>query len=250
MIPPSGTFDYVAIVPDPEDRPGPWPVRLREPLELSGDSLADSRLVGIAPRLQITDAGLTPNAGVSLGRAGLVRPKVLRAQLALIASERDRAGVSAASFHVDKVLISALRPRDVLNMTRTRGCGLGLSVIRDGELVVAVGAVMAVPLGNNVEVQIPSDLVDEVEAVFKKRDPDFELTELPVEVRVGDQRRVLYVGMHQLEQYQVWVGHGFYLGFPGVDACLALSLIGKCPAGTAQRSAMLLDSDGLSVAEW
>jgi len=244
LIPPCGTFDYVAIVPDPEDRPGPWPVRLRAPVELSGDSLADSRLVGIAPRLQITDAG------VSFGRTGLMRPKVLRTQFALIASERDRATVSAASFHVDKALISALRPRDVLNMTRTYCGGLGMSVIRDGELVVAVGAVTAVPLGNNVEAQIPSDLVDKAEAVFKKRDPDFELTELPVEVRVGDQGRVLYVGTRQLEQYQVWVAHGFYPGIPGVDECLALSLIGKCSVSAANASAMLLDSDGLSMAEW
>lgn len=224
MIPPCGTFDYVSLVPDPEDRSKPWPVRLREPVELSGDSLFDSRLVGIAPMLKMSDSGLTPDADMVSATTGLVRPNVLRTQLKLIASKRDRAHVSAASFHLDEALISVLQPRDVLNMTRTPCGGLGVSVIRDGLLVVAAGAVTAVPLGPEFEARIAAD--------------DFEFPELSAEVKVGSLT------------YDVWKGHDFLPGVPGNDECLSISLNGVCPAAAAQSSAILLDLDGLRMVEW
>jgi len=64
MMPPCGTFDYVAVVPDSApEYPAPWAVTLRHPVSPAAiDRLARDRLVGHSPTLRITDAGLTPDA--------------------------------------------------------------------------------------------------------------------------------------------------------------------------------------------
>ena len=60
-----------------------------------------------------------------------------------------------------------------------------LSVIRSGELIVAVGAVTAVPLGQEVQATIPRDLMEAAEDVFRRRDPGFHFRESPVEIAVS-----------------------------------------------------------------
>jgi len=86
VMPPCGTFDYVATV---SDRPeaGPWAVSHRTPVE-GTDRLRGFRLVGLSPTLEITDAGLTPNPGY--GR-GVWRPEVLRSRMTLRAGGRGNA---------------------------------------------------------------------------------------------------------------------------------------------------------------
>ncbi len=243
------TFDYVATVPDRlVDDSSPWVARLREPVQRTSDGLG-SRLVGASPRLQITDAGLTPNPGYT---RGVWRPEVLRSRITLIASEMEGASARSVSFHVDKGLTSALRPGDLIYTARTGCAQLGLSVVRHGQLVVAVGAITAVPLGKNAEAQIPWDLVEQMEAMFRKRDPHFSLSELPIEVRVGN-RRLLSLGRggrSGLKGYVVKVMHGFYRGMPGVDECAAISLIGACSDIAADSSALLLDTDPYEIIGW
>ena len=65
-----------------------------------------------------------------------------------------------------------LRPGDALHISRTRCAGVGLSVLRESQLVAAAGAVSAVPLGAEVTVSHPGDLVRQAEAIFRVRDPD------------------------------------------------------------------------------
>jgi len=77
VIPSCGTFDYVTIVPDPPNTDScAWEVRIRDPIEPKGDDLSDSRLVGLTPRLQIVDAGLSPDREIN-GSKWPVPPKVL-----------------------------------------------------------------------------------------------------------------------------------------------------------------------------
>ena len=251
MIPRCGTFDYVAIVPEPPNTDScPWEVRLRDPVETEGDDLSDSRLVGLTPKLRIVDAGL-PSDSETDGSKWPVPPKVLRSQITLTASDRANATVASVSFYLDKGLISALRPRDALHLVRTHSCGLGVSVIRDGQLVVAVGAVTAVPLGRSVEARIPWDLAEKAEAVFKRHDPDFGFPVLPVEVTVGNQRHIIFGGTRQMDQYSVFMINGFFPVEDGADECLAISLIGACSEVAANASAMLLDSGfALKTVEW
>lgn len=81
-------------------------------------------------------------------------------------------------------LTRAFSPGDILHVARTPCAGLGLSVLRNGCLVLAVGAISAVPLGNNVQATTPHDLVQQAEFVFQQRDPAFELHEYPIQISI------------------------------------------------------------------
>jgi hypothetical protein len=237
-------FDYVVTVPDrPGDSGFESRADVREPAATTG-SLRERVLVGTAPLVQVVDAGLTPDAGP-------LRPLVLRSRITLTATNRRSATVAEASFHIDKAVTSCMRPGDEIHMTRTGCGGLGLSVVREGALVVAVGAVTSVSLGRNVLARIPVDLIEGAEAVFHQRDPDFELTEQPIEVSVGGWRSILYGGRRTLEEYGVFVVHGFISGEPGTDECAAVYHKGLCADVPAHVSAMLMDlPDALSTSQW
>ena len=151
-MPPCGTFDYVGIVPQGVGDGG-FECRLkqREPIAITGRHQHDSRLTGIVPMMKIVDAGLTPDPGLD-------RPRVLRSRISLVAEGKGQATVAEASMHVDKSLISCCRPGDSIHLVRTECGGLGISIIRHGELVVAVGAITAVPLGPDARSSTPVDL--------------------------------------------------------------------------------------------
>lgn len=237
----SGTFDYVTIVPDDSEvRSLGWMVRLRSPLALRGDHLFDSRLVGHSPRLQISDARPTLNPGPG-------RPDVLRSRFTLIASKQDDALLSSASWYVDKDLAASLHAGDSLHMCRTGEGGLGLSAIRHGQLIFAVGAVTSVPLGERFEAAIPYDLAEKAEGRFRSRDPEFEFQELPVELRSGCDRRITYRGRFKLGDYDVWVRHGPYRGLPGTDESVSVAKIGGCSSCAANASLELLLADNLEM---
>ena len=54
---------------------------------------------------------------------------------------------------------------------------------------------------------------------------------------------VLYEGRRTLEDYGIFVLHGFRSDDdPGTDACAAIYRRGACPESAAQTSAMLLDN--------
>jgi len=243
-----GTFQYVAIVPDNFSDAAPWVASTWAPIEFTGSDRSDARLVGHSPRVEISEAGLAPDTPLGAGQRAL--PKVLRSLITLRAAERKYATVSTASFHVDRSVTSRLRPGDELYMERTGCGGLGLSIIRNGQLIVGVGALAGMPLGNDVRVRLPGDLIAHAEAVFKQRDPEFQLPELPVEVSVGDQRYLRFRGWIQFEGYEVFVEHGFFRGIPGRDECLAISLKGGCSVTAANASAELLDFGGCGLIRW
>lgn len=248
VIPACGTFDYLTIVPENmADNTNMWPVRSRGLTEQTGDSLHDDRLVGLSPTLQVTDAGRPSDAGSAVGTS---LATVSRSRFTLNASSRKGALVKAASFYVAKIMASALQPGDALHMVRTPCGGLGVSALRNGELIFAAGAITEVPLGSSVTVRIPGDLVQQAENVFKSRDPEFEFHELPIEVKAEEHVRISYGGFFELGRYQVWVGHGFYPGIPGTEECMGLGLIGICKPNAARASAQLLESNGLEMVEW
>ena len=180
-----------------------------------------------------------------------VGPRVLRSRLTLTAATSDYAAVASVSFHVDRALTMALCPRDMLCMARTACGGLAVSIIRGGQLVAAVGAVSAVPLSEFVHVRTPSDTIREAEAVFRTHDPEFAFEHLPVEIRIGEQTRLLYGARRQIGSYGVFVQHGFYRGHPGTDECVALWLSGLCPEVPAIASAQLMAlPDAVEIVHW
>jgi len=244
MMPPCGTFDYVTTVPEqPAGSLSEWEVRLRYPVKRTGSALSERRLVGYAPRLRITDAGLTPNPGPQ-------RPSVMRSRMTLTAAGPEDATDSAISFHVDRDLISLLQPGDDLHITRTSCAGLGLSIIRRGKLLAAVGAVTAVPLGNGFQAQLPFHLVEKASAVFGKVDPEFEFREIPIEFVEKKQRRILFHGPYKLGQYAVFMWHGFLPGMPGTNESAAICEASRQVPAFASVSAQLLEADPAELTRW
>src|SRR5258708_7954694 len=124
----------------------------------------------------------------ALCRSQLIRGKCARQStvrlrrqwVTLRATSTHRASIAAFSFYVDRALTNAFRPGDMLYLTRTGCGGLGLSAVRAGRLVAAVGVVTAVPLGESVSVRIPVEVVREAEHLFEKLDREFRFPELPI----------------------------------------------------------------------
>jgi hypothetical protein len=152
------------------------------------------------------------------------------------------------SFCIDRALTRMLRADDEVHVSRTATGGIGLSVLRAGELVGAVGAVTSVPLGEEVVVGCAGDLVEEAASVMRKRDPNYRVLEYPVEVRIGGETRLLHRARIHLGRYEILVVHGFLPGMPGTAECLAISLIGVCADCAASLTAPLLDAgDGFQI---
>jgi len=136
---------------------------------------------------------MTPDLRVS-PYTGYSRPKVLLSRLTLRASSGDRANVAGFSFCVDQAFTRSWRAGDVLHVARTGCAGLGVSVLRGSRLIAAIGAVTAVPHGALVNVRFPRDAIREAEGVFRGLDAGFRFAELPIEVQIESERRVLYRG--------------------------------------------------------
>lgn len=245
VMPLAGTFKYFAIVPAKfmEERSCRWHVQLFEAVDHIGEELHDSRLTGLSPRLEITDGGPTPNPSSS-------RPAVFRSRFTLTASARKNSSISSAAFYVDRDLTRSFEPGDRLHMARTGCCGLGISLLRNDHLIFATGAISSVPLGNEVRGEIPLDLVQEAEATFKRRDPNFRFRELPVQISVDGNPQIIFRGRQRLGNYDIWVEHGFLPGIPGVNECAAISLNGACGSMPASTSAQLLDGGELEMIHW
>jgi hypothetical protein len=252
------TFHYAGVVPAnrADFESGHWQLEnqsriFRDRIRTMGgpDAPVGSRLAGLAPTLTITDSGLTPNAGWNQGKW---LPSVPRAQLTLLAGGREGATVASASFHIDMGLINSLRPADTIHLVRTGSGGLAISVIRVGILAAAAGAITAVPLGSDLVACYP-DVMEAVEALFRKADPTLDwsvLTEVPIEIRNEDQRRIRCRANIELGPYRIFIVHGGYPGIPGTEACAAISRKGAGPEIATISCAQLLDGGEMEIVEW
>jgi hypothetical protein len=202
VLPLEETFEYFAVISNQPGVTFSCDAKLLRPLRNDPLGTTCSRLLGPTPQLHVEAAGPAPNPGPS-------NPATQRSRLRLIAADRRNATFAEASFILDQGVISALRPRDLLHMVRTDRGSIGVSAIRSDQLIFAVGAITAVPLGCDFEAQIPMDLVREAEAVFRAHDTGFEfLAEYPVQIRVSDAVHIMYRGPIRLASFEGWVLHG------------------------------------------
>ena len=232
-MPPSATFHYVTEIPHGVAQASPWQMKSVESFKASGDSLFDCRLVGWEPLLFVNDAGMTPSPSAS-------RPSVWRSELRLVATDTKYAAQPTVSYFVDKALIHAMRQGDVFHIARTACGGFGASAIRQGKLIFAVGEVTVVPLGSDISAKIPYDLLDKAEGIFRRRDPEFEFPDYPVEVCIGDSPKIWYRGLARMGAYHVWVEHGFIQGMPGTPESVSITLDEVCDWVAGSASAQLL----------
>jgi hypothetical protein len=153
---------------------------------------------------------------------------------------RARISSDAWALAVHPGVIECLRQGDVLHLGRTGSAGIALSIVRDGSLVLAAGAVDAVPLGDNVEV-VPSR-----DSGLPHGPPDMPSRfGGPVLVRVGDDAATLAHGVVTLGRYTCRVLHGRRAGIPGTDACVAIARDDACGQEVAEATARLLAVDRL-----
>ena len=189
--------------------------------------------MGWQPLLHINDAGMTPNPNVS-------KPAVLRSEPRLVATDKKYASQETASYFFDKALVSCFQPGDVFHMVQTYCGGLGASAIRQGKLIFAVGQVTAVPLGSGISASIPSDLFEEAQEVIRRRDSEFGFPELPLELCIGDERRIIYQGYVQMAGYHARVENCFRTSDGGPAECASISLDEACDWVAASATAQLL----------
>jgi hypothetical protein len=201
------TYDYVGIVPvlaadggfecalTSRDLPAS-----RLPL-LTGNAV---RLVGRSPLLTVREAGVSAGEGA--------RAELRRHAFVMSARRMDGAGVRTATFHVESTVVERLAPGDVLHLLCTDNGDLGVSVLRGGQLVTAIGPLAAMPLGEGIEVRWPTDLRDEITEVFRRRDPISGLTHAifpsPLEVRVGDDVALVGRSRRLVGEFEVLLADG------------------------------------------
>ncbi|MGH9767375.1 MAG: hypothetical protein ACREAB_08075 [Blastocatellia bacterium] len=80
-------------------------------------------------------------------------------RLILVASDSDRrnSSVRMVSSPFGDAVSLAARTGDKFYIVRTSSGGIGLSLLREEKLVLAIGAITSVPLGNGVRVTIGSE---------------------------------------------------------------------------------------------
>jgi len=171
----------------------------------------------------------------------------LYARVTLTATDRAHALVGQASFSVDRRFIRMLRDGDMFYMSRTSCGGVGLSVLRQDELIGAAGAITHVPLGRGQSVRLPLDLIRQAEGVFQARDSGYRMREYPIELSLAGETHITDGGRPTIGPYDVFIRHGFLRGMPGIDVCLSIERNGVCSDTAAHTSAQLLDEEGIDL---
>ncbi|GAC1678438.1 MAG: hypothetical protein PVS2B2_15540 [Candidatus Acidiferrum sp.] len=246
-LPPSGTFHYLTTVPAEAGQDCfPWPTQLAESFNTSGNSLFDHRLVGYIPSLWISEEEVIPDATGE-------RTATKRSLLTLRSHSRSNATYAEVSFQIDGELTKLLQPGDVLHLSHSCMWGTGLSLLRQNQLVFAVGAILGLPLGRNIRAKMPEDIWDQIkkfESVPYESRGKQPLC-VPIEFHVGNEMRSILGGTSELGEYEIWVEGGWDISSPSGDAFAAISAKGLCEFGPAVACAKLLIKGGeMKCTKW
>jgi hypothetical protein len=222
-----GTFHYAGVVPDRADlERGRW--------TLADESGAAARTAGeFAPERDNRLVGLRPMARVS-GR-----------WLVLRATGPERAEVREAWLKLDRSLLQHLQGGDRIELARTRTSDIGLSVLRGGDVLWAVGALTTVSLGSSLRARGGSAPMDRES---RRRTVTWVDVSTEAEtMRLHDGARVT------LGPYSVTVARTFKYGAPGEYENMAVSRgAGGIDHETVVRAAAILAEwgAGLTMVCW
>jgi len=214
VIPISGTFQYEAEFT--EEGFGETEILLRG-TDLDGRN--EDRLVGLNPKIRFWHD-----------------------RLVLIASGDHKSSMRNVSLPIGDAVTLAARPNDRLYLTRTGAGGVGLSVLRQGALVLALGAVASVPLGSGLQVTCCPEGTD-----IKHPPADTWLG-----FSVGSERVALRgKEVAEICGCHIYVERSWAPGIPGTDECVAVC-VGEHPTMriAAIRSAVLLGNGALKMTRW
>jgi hypothetical protein len=213
-MPPCGTFRYRGVVPSNWPHNRTWSVHdasdaIRTP---ASDSLRAARLVGLNPTVEVGDQDLS-----------------------LRAESRQRALVRTAVLPFTDALVAAMATGDELWLVRTNTADLGLSLIRGGGLVFAVGAVSQVPVGSQLRVSSGGDPGDHLfRSSFGEGSAhpirDTWIRDTCLEVGFGDQTVRLRSGDRaSLGTYEAYVLESRQDNVPGTHETAAVLDSGSVP---------------------
>jgi hypothetical protein len=226
-----GTFHYTGVVPDTKDarESGEWKLaQLSDGAPLTSEilqewkQLRDSRLVGLEPILRVSGS-----------------------HLILEARRQPLATIHSASLELDRSLLEIFQSGDVLTVVRNCSADLAVSLLRHGQLVVAIGAATATPLGAGLSVHAEdvSDDPDDPREFLMRHGRWVDVSVWGDTVRLGPgETRVI-------SDCKVTVLRCVQDGVPGNSESLAISREGICPHDAALRSAELI-ATGVRMVEW
>lgn len=212
-IPASGTFDYEADFT--EESFGDSNIVL-----MSSDRgrRGDRRLVGLHPKLRFSQD-----------------------RLVIFTNETRGATVRHASFLVGDAVSLVAQLGDRLYVSRTGAGAMGISVLRRERLILAIGAVTAIPLGEGFQVVAGSD--GSWEKPSSNTWLDFSV----------DAKHLIMRGREfsDLGKYYLYVERCWEFGEPDANECASICF-GDDPATriAAMRSAVLLGHAALKMVEW
>ncbi len=244
MLHPHALFHYVGIVPHDAGVNG-FECCMRS-ADWKGEPPAPKRpvsLVGLSPTMRVTD-------GENVTTLGGEFDSVSCSRITLEATDPPLACCAAAAFKVDRRLIAALRAGDVFHCARQSG-GVGLSVIRDRELLLACGAVTAVPCGR-VKVTIPWQLMQRAEVPLQSRDSSFAFPQHPLQFEIDDLIKIMFLGRFEKNEFRVRVFRPFGNGrLITSDECVAINRLGMKLEGPVHATSLLLSKpSALSWTKW
>jgi len=154
----------------------------------------------------------------------------------------------SVSLELNESLFESFQGGQVLTLVRTTTADIGASLLRGDQLLVAVGAVTATPLGGNVAVR-GGPVVD----YSTRGSEQWPRPETWVDVSVSGEVQRLRGGQEtSLRDYRFSVVRCFQDGIPGTYESLAISLDGICSHEIVMHSAHLLarPNAGLIMTDW
>jgi hypothetical protein len=240
-IPPCGTFHYAGVAPDTRAarESGCW--RLKDKSGASSITVPKSwqvwkfwkRDANLDPLIYNRLIGLQPTLRISGG------------QLILEAGSRHRASIRSATLEFDRSLIDSIQGGDVLTLVRTQSTHTGVSLLRSGRLILAVGAVTAVPLGDDVVVRNGHHSATGLNG-WRYVDPWVDISVMAETRRLREGEDAI------IGNYRCTVIRCFLDGIPWTYECLAISLEGACPHDAIIRSAerFAKEDAGLFMTGW
>ena len=166
-----------------------------------------------------------------------------RDRLVLVAGEQLHSGLRNFSFGIGDAVPLSARPGDQLYVLRTGSGGIGLSLLRENRLVLAIGAVTAVPLGMNVAVTMGprgGKLINN-----PPTDPrlDFSVD--------GETLLLRERGLTRIGDYQVYIERSWEDGIPGTDECVSIARVDSQEINIASvRSAVILGQSEMKMTSW
>lgn len=215
MIHHSGTFEYTA--------------------EFTSDSFRESDIMLPGSLMDSTD----PNRLV--GPSPMIR--FWNDRLVLVASDKANSSVRNTSFFIGDAVSVAASPGDRLYVVRSGCGGIGLSLLRDKQLVLAIGAVTRVPLGNDIQVTKDPKGSWSLHAHPKDTWLEFQVGSEQVKLRKR--------GITDIGDYQIYIESCWEYGIPGTDECVSVSVANDPPVNLASlRSAILLRNGFVKLTRW